>query len=75
MALLTFVVQVVFAAAIFKDASERRTSGLLVWFVHPFFWAAATLVGSVFVAAIYWAIHYSTLAPPEKPPTRQPYET
>lgn len=69
LAVITLVIHIAFAVGIFKDASGRKAGGQIVWFVHPIFWAGATLVGSVFVAAIYWAIHYSTLAAPSPPPS------
>lgn len=74
MAIIALIIHVAFAVAIFKDASGRRTNGRVVWFVHPIIWAGATLLGSVFVAAVYWAIHYSTFAPPEKQSASEPID-
>jgi hypothetical protein len=53
-----------FAFAIYRDANSlQRVFGLpRVGFVSPFIWAAATLLGSVFVAVAYWVIHHSRLA-------------
>lgn len=72
--LVALVIHTAFAVAIFKDASGRRSHDRIVWFVHLIFWAGAALVGSVFVAAIYWAIHYSTLARPENLPSNPTHE-
>lgn len=60
---LIIIVHIAFAAGVFADASERR--GLQ--FVAPFVWALATLVGGVFVAGVYWAVHCSTLRPVTPP--------
>ncbi len=60
--IITAVVNIFFAIAIFHDATERHDHDNYIWFVHPVVWALATLVGGVFAAAIYWALHYAAFA-------------
>ena len=55
-AVLSLVVHVAFALAVYNDAGKHRT--LLV---GPVIWTLATLLGGVFAAAVYWAMHHSTL--------------
>jgi len=71
---LTIVVNVSFALAVWNDSRHlgaylhRRT-----FFVGGGIWALATLLGGVFVAAIYWLLHHSTLRPqPPIPNGAQP---
>ena len=62
--ILTAIVHIGFALAVLKDSQmlwthlRRKT-----FFVGRGLWALATLLGGVFVAAIYWSIHHSTLRP------------
>lgn len=62
--ILTALVHIAFAVAVLNDAQmlwdhlRRKT-----FFVGGPLWALATLLGGVFVAAIYWLIHHSTLRP------------
>jgi hypothetical protein len=65
------VVNILFAATVLADArrfdapgSPRmpQTRRQLV-LVGPGVWALATLLGGVFIAAIYWGMHHSTLNP------------
>jgi hypothetical protein len=64
--ILTAVVHIGFAIAVLSDAQllwmrlRRKT-----FFVGGGLWSLATLLGGVFVAAIYWVIHHSTLRPPQ----------
>ncbi|HSI61533.1 MAG TPA: hypothetical protein VLE43_00405 [Candidatus Saccharimonadia bacterium] len=65
---LTTVVHICFALAVWVDAGQmeqqqRRTTFL----VGGGLWALATLLGGVFVAGIYWAVHHSTLRPQQPP--------
>ena len=55
-AALTVVIHVAFALAVLDYAGRQRTV-----LVGPAIWALATLLGEVFVATVYWAIHHSTL--------------
>jgi len=55
------LVHLVFAGAVARDAGalyqlERRTA-----LVSGHVWAFATLLGGVYVAAVYWFIHHSHL--------------
>lgn len=56
------IVHVAFASAVFHDGMRlsREGSGPLI--VGPHLWSLATLVGGVYVAAIYWAVNHSTLS-------------
>ncbi len=58
----TFSVAVLFdGLALVENArrSDEKASGTAL--VHPRFWALAVIVGGVFVAAVYWLMHHSTL--------------
>ncbi len=57
--ILTAIVHLTFAAAVFKDAQRIRNR----LFVLPGVWYIATLLGGVFVAAVYWVMHHSSLNP------------
>lgn len=57
----TIVIHVAFALAVAHDANQLDTRPTLV---GPGIWALATLVGGVFVAAIYWVLNRSMLSPP-----------
>ena len=60
----TVVIHIAFAVAVYTDSEylwghfRRKT-----FLVGGGMWALATLLGGVFVAAIYWLIHHSTLRP------------
>ena len=56
--LLAAVVHVSFAVAVFLDARRLPRKPILVLSVV---WALATLLGGLFVAAVYWVIHHSRL--------------
>ena len=56
--LLAAVVHVSFAVAVFLDARRLPRKPILVL---PILWALATLLGGLFVAAVYWIIHHSRL--------------
>jgi hypothetical protein len=67
--ILTAIVHVSLAFAVLADTQllwkhfRRHT-----FLVGGGLWALATLLGGVFVAAIYWLIHHSTLRPQQPPP-------
>lgn len=58
---IQIVLHLLFAAAVAKDAGLILKQGRTTWLVSGLTWAFATLVGGVFVAAIYWFIHYSNM--------------
>lgn len=70
--ILTAIVHVGFALAVWSDSHllwkqlRRKT-----FLVGGGLWALATLLGGVFVAAIYWLIHHSTLRREPPPPSAQ----
>ncbi len=55
--ILTAVVHVCFALAVFNDAGKLSRPTL----VGPAVWAIATLLGGVIAAGIYWAVNRSML--------------
>lgn len=58
------ILHFIFAAAVAKDAGRLVKEGRTTWLVSGITWSFATLLGGVFVAAIYWFIHYSNIVRP-----------
>lgn len=56
--LINAVVHIIFAGAVARDAGEFAKRQHQTHLVSPMTWAFATLVGGVFVAAIYWFMHH-----------------
>ncbi len=73
-AVVALIIHIAFAVGVYKDALACRRAKKHLWFVGPIFWAGATLVGSVFVAVIYWGMHHSNLNSDEVPPKTKPDE-
>lgn len=62
--ILTALVHIVFAVAIYRDAARlKRSQALVMAGVGPVIWCLATLLGGVVTAGIYWAMHHSRLNP------------
>ncbi len=59
--LATIAIHVVFAVGVTQDAIDLRHRGVATSLVSPAWWTLVTLFGGVFVAALYWLIHHSTL--------------
>lgn len=59
-AVITLIVHIGFAVAVFRDATYLRAPRKPI-FVGRIIWFLGTLVGGVFVAAIYWVMHHSRL--------------
>ena len=58
------ILHFIFAAAVARDSGRLVKAGRTTWLVSGVTWAFATLIGGVFIAAIYWFMHYSNLARP-----------
>ena len=57
------IIHLVFARGVWFAANSRR-----VYFAPPAVWTLATLFGGIFIAAIFWVMHFSPLSPPKKAP-------
>ena len=60
--MIMVVVNVLFAVGVGDDANELRREGGRTQIAGQAVWVFATLFGGVFVAAVYWVIHRSTLS-------------
>ena len=58
--LISFIVQIGLAVAIFADASTIGTHRLPLG-IGPWLWAWATLVAGIIAVGIYWLIYHSSL--------------
>jgi len=67
-AVLTFIINTVFAFAVDRDARRLTRSGKNSVLVGPFIWAVATFIGGPIVAVAYWVVHHSTLTDGKKWP-------
>ncbi len=59
--LATVAIHVVFAVGVMGDATDLQKEGASTSLVSPAWWTLATLFGGMFVAALYWVIHHSSL--------------
>ena len=60
--IVTVVVTIIFASAVAKDAGRLSKRHHSTWLTSGIVWAFATLVGGVWVVAVYWLVHYSSLS-------------
>ncbi len=57
---INIILHIIFAGAVAKDAGNFEKMGAKTSLVSGIIWAFATLIGGIFIAAIYWLIHHST---------------
>jgi len=56
-----YIINFIFASAVAKDAGQVAKNGEKTAMVSGLVWAFSTLILGIYVAAIYWFIHHSTL--------------
>ena len=61
--ILTILVHVAFCGAVIGDGRRLKHLGKDTVLVGFEIWTVGTLLGGVFVAGIYWAVHYSKFSP------------
>ncbi len=54
------LIHILFAGAVARDAGKLQKIGMPIFLVSGVTWAFATLLGGVWVAAIYWLMHRSS---------------
>lgn len=59
--ILMAVVHLAFAAAVAKDAGRLLQSRGSTILVGPVMWSFATIIGGVWVAAVFWLMHHLPL--------------
>ncbi len=63
MLVINAIVHVLFAGAVARDAGLLKKRGIPTYLVSSMTWSFATLVGGVFIAAIYWFMHHLNVKP------------
>lgn len=59
----TVLLKIIIASAIYQNARRRAsTIGCSLRFFQPLTWGFVGLVGGILALALYWLMHYSTLA-------------
>jgi hypothetical protein len=58
---LALALNVLLAIAVHRDAARLDREGRPTWFVDKSWWAVAVFLFSLPGAAIYWAMHHSSL--------------
>lgn len=61
--MINAIVHILFAGAVSRDAGLLKKRGIPTYLVSSMTWAFATLVGGVFIAAIYWFMHHLNVKP------------
>ena len=56
--IINAIIHLIFAGAVARDSAHLSKRGIHTHLVTGMTWAFATLVGGVWMAAIYWFIHH-----------------
>lgn len=59
--IITIFINLFFAGAVAKDSGRLSVLGQPTILVNGITWSFATLCGGVYVAAVYWLLHHSSL--------------
>lgn len=62
---LQTIIHILFAGAVARDSGQLTKRGIPTYLVSGVTWAFATLLGGVFIAAIYWFMHHLRQAQPK----------
>jgi hypothetical protein len=59
--MLNILLHICFAGGVARDVNRLTKLGVMPQLFPAWVWVLAVLIGSVFVAGIYWFMHHSTL--------------
>lgn len=59
---LNVILHLLFASGVAKDIGNFHRKGIPTQFIPGMAWVLATLIGGIWVLAVYWLMHHSSLA-------------
>ncbi|VAX38113.1 hypothetical protein MNBD_PLANCTO02-1942 [hydrothermal vent metagenome] len=64
---LSFIMDIILALAVNRDAKQLQTSTFGLFLLSPFVWGWVVFTFGIAGFALYWAIHHSSLRPNMSP--------